>query len=67
MVLFKLDHLTGFDTAERNCPRTYQLEKNSSLGDNIPAKLGEGPCWTNEGKDENELGTFLHKQLFTIR
>ena len=31
------------------------------MGDNVPAKLGYGPCWTNEGKDENELGTFLHK------
>ena len=31
------------------------------MGDNVPARLGYGPCWTNEGKDENELGTFLHK------
>ena len=25
----------------------------------VPAKLGFGPCWTNEGKDKNEQGTFL--------
>jgi len=31
------------------------------LGDNVPAKLGYRPCWTNKGKDENELGTFLYK------
>ena len=41
-------------------PRTYWLG-NRSLGDNVPARIGYGPCWTNEGKDKNELGTFLYK------
>ena len=57
---FKPDHLTGSDAAELNCQGTYRLE-NRSLWDNVPARLGYGPCWTNEGNDENELGTFLHK------
>ena len=42
-------------------------EKNRSFGDNVPARLGYEPCWTNAGKDENELGTFLHKHLLTIK
>ena len=42
-------------------------EKNRSLGDNVLAKLGYEPCWTNEGKYENELETFLHKHFFTIK
>ena len=40
------------------------------VGNNVPAKLGCGPCnghanrvdqWTNGRKHENELGTFLYK------
>ena len=34
------------------------------LSNNVPAKLGCGPCWTNGGKDKNELGTFLKTHLF---
>ena len=41
--------------------------ENTLLGDNVPAKLEYEPCWTNEGKDENELETFLYKHLFTIK
>ena len=30
------------------------------MGNNVPAKLGCGPCWTNGRKHENELGSFLY-------
>jgi len=30
------------------------------LGNNVPAKRGCGPCWTNERKQEIKLGTFLY-------
>ena len=33
---------------------------NRSLGNNVPAKLKCVPCWANERKHENELGTFLY-------
>ena len=38
----------------------YRLEKQI-VGGTVLAKLEYEPCWTNEGKDENELGTFLYK------
>ena len=34
-------------------------EEEWIVGNKVPAKLRFGPCWTNEGKDKNELGTFL--------
>ena len=36
------------------------------IGDNVLARLECEPCWTNEGKDKNELETFLYKHLFTM-
>ena len=41
-------------------PSAYRLGK-TSLGNNIPAKPGCGPRWTNGRKHENEVGTFLDK------
>ena len=37
------------------------------IGDKDPAKLRSEPCWTNEGKDKNELGTFLQSFIYTRR
>ena len=33
---------------------------NRSLGNNVLAKLGFGPCWTNGRKHKNELGAFIY-------
>ena len=51
------DHSTGSDAAERHCQgRTDYKER--TIGNKDPAKPGFEPCWTNEGKDKGELGTF---------
>ena len=56
------DHFTGSDAAEQHCQgRTGK--KELIVGNKVPAKLGCRPCWINERKDENELGTFLQKDL----
>jgi len=49
---------SGSDAAEQNC-QGHTGENEQIIGDKDPAKLGSEPCWTNEGKDKNELGTFL--------
>ena len=47
-----------FACSERICQgRTGENER--IIGYKNPPKLRSEPCWTNEGKDENELGTFL--------
>ena len=41
--------------------KDVQARKTDRWGDNVLVRLGYGSRWTNEGKDENELGTFLYK------
>ena len=55
-------HLPGSDAAEWHCQGTDRL-KERIVGNKVPARLGYGPCWINERKVKNELGTFLHKDL----
>ena len=52
------NYLSGSDAAERTRQERTGWDEQI-IGYKNPAKLKSEPCWTNEGKDENELGPFL--------